>query len=219
MHLLSHEQNLEITVPGVTSAVAPPASTVGVDYIKHGMWHILTGWDHMLFMAALVLAAASISDLVKVVTAFTLAHTLTLTLSVLDIFRLPSSIVEPIIAASLVFVAVQNIVAPRASRGWTRLLLAFGFGLFHGLGFAGGLLEAMEGLSGVTITTAILAFSLGVELGHQCVVLPLFAALQIGRKFRVPRVPGAAPASWAVPPGSLLIACAGSYYFLAALMG
>ena len=144
------------------------------EYVHHGVMHILTGYDHLLFMAGLVLAATRLLDLVKVITAFTLAHSVTLALSVLNILRLPSHIVEPIIAASIVFIAAQNIFFPAQSRGWTRLLVAFGFGLFHGLGFAGGLLDAMEGLPGLAVATAIVAFSLGVEVGHQAVVLPLY---------------------------------------------
>ena len=82
-------------------------------------------------------------DLVKVVTAFTAAHTITLTLSVLGVVRLGEHVVEPMIAASIVFVAVQNVAWPRSSRGWGRIAVAFAFGLFHGLGFAGGLQEAI----------------------------------------------------------------------------
>ena len=182
------------------------------EYLYHGIMHILTGYDHLLFMAGLVLAVVSLHDLVKVVTAFTLAHTVTLTLSVLNIVRLPERIVEPMIAASIVFVAAQNIFWPAQSRGWTRLAVAFGFGLFHGLGFAGGLLDAMEGLPGLAVATAIVAFSIGVELGHQAVVLPLFFSLKTLRKnpamaarFPVPRYASAA------------VCFAGMYYLAAAL--
>ena len=116
------------------------------------------------------------------------------------------------IAASIVFVAAQNIFFPEQSRGWTRLLVAFGFGLFHGLGFAGGLLDAMEGLPGLAVATAIVAFSLGVEVGHQVVVLPLFFGLKSMRgnpdarsRFPVSRYASAA------------VCFAGMYYLVAAL--
>src|SRR6185369_4305874 len=121
-------------------------------------------------------------DLVKVVTAFTLAHSLTLTLCVLDIFRLPERVVEPMIALSIVFVAVENIFWPNRTKGWGRLGAAFFFGLFHGLGFAGGLLDAMESLGGGAVVVAIIAFSVGVEIGHQVVVLPFFGALRLLRR-------------------------------------
>jgi hydrogenase/urease accessory protein HupE len=182
------------------------------EYLRHGVMHILTGYDHLLFMAGLVLAVVSLLDLVKVVTAFTLAHTVTLTLSVLNIFRLPAHIVEPMIAASIVFVAAQNIFWPAQSRGWSRLAVAFGFGLFHGLGFAGGLLDAMVDLPGMAVATAIVAFSIGVELGHQVVVLPLFAGLKLWR------AKAAQPARFPVARlGSAAVCFAGMYYLVAAL--
>jgi hypothetical protein len=182
------------------------------DYAQYGIMHILKGYDHLLFMAVLMLAVTSLLDLVKVVTAFTLAHTVTLTLSVLNIVRLPSSIVEPVIAASIVIVAAQNIFFPSHSRGWTRLLVAFGFGLFHGLGFAGGLLDAMEGLPGLAVATAIVAFSIGVEIGHQAVVIPMFLGMKMlagdhdsKRRLAIQRYVSAA------------VSLAGIYYFIAAV--
>jgi hydrogenase/urease accessory protein HupE len=186
-------------------------------YLRHGIMHILTGYDHLLFMSALVLAAVSFVDLVKVVTAFTLAHTITLTLSVLNIVRLSSRIVEPMIAASIAVVALQNIFWPRTSRGWSRLLIAFGFGLFHGLGFAGGLLEAMAGLPGLAVATAITAFSIGVELGHQAVVLPIFGGLALGRRLVPPRDGRDPTRLYALRIGSTVICCAGMFYFVEAI--
>jgi hypothetical protein len=152
------------------------------DYVAHGVHHILGGYDHLLFISALVLAATTLWDLVKVVTAFTLAHTLTLTLAALNLVHLPEKLVEPLIAASIVFVAAQNVFWPHRSRGWLRLGAAFFFGLFHGLGFAGGLLDAMQGMRGAVVLLAIVSFSIGVELGHQFVVIPLFSAIKLARR-------------------------------------
>ncbi len=121
-------------------------------------------------------------EMVKVIAAFTVAHTITLALSVFAIVRLPSWIVEPVIALSIIFVAVENIVRPRNAHSRLRLGVAFGFGLIHGLGFAGGLLDAMQGLPRIGTWIALLAFSLGVEAGHQVVVLPLFGTLAVGRQ-------------------------------------
>ena len=104
--------------------------------------------------------ATASAPALKVVTAFTLAHTLTLTLAALNLVRLPERVVEPLIAASIVFVAVQNLFWPRRSRGWIRLGAAFFFGLFHGLGFAGGLLEAMQGMRGAVVLLAIMSSGL-----------------------------------------------------------
>lgn len=183
-----------------------------VTYTGHGIEHILTGYDHLLFVTALVLAAPALWDIIKVVTAFTVAHTLTLVLSVLHIVQLESRYVEPMIAASIVFVALQNIFWPGQRTGWRRLIVAFGFGLFHGLGFAGGLIDAMSGLPASGLGTALASFSLGVEIGHQIVVIPVFALLYWSRKrwgerFGVP----------VLRYGSAVIALGGAYYLYEAL--
>lgn len=178
------------------------------EYLHDGVMHILTGYDHLLFVSALVLATLSFWEMVKVIAAFTLAHTITLTLAVFfTALRLPSWIVEPIIAASIVFVAVENIAWPGRAHTRVRLAVAFGFGLIHGLGYAGGLLEAMEGLPALGTWIALGAFSIGVEVGHLLVVLPLFGLLALGRKklkegFARP----------VVRYGSVLISVAGTYY-------
>ena len=188
------------------------------EYAAYGVHHILSGYDHLLFIGALVLAAVSLWDLVKVVSAFTLAHTITLLLSALGVVSLPDWIVEPMIAGSIVFVALQNVLWPRQSRGWVRLGAAFFFGLFHGLGYAGGLIDAMQGMSGRTILLAIVAFSVGVEVGHQIVVLPLFGMLKLAR-----RAAHDEPAARdrfslrALRYGSAVICVAGLYYFVAAV--
>jgi hypothetical protein len=174
--------------PLVYECFQDPKSAAGTDsqfdrteaamrFLRHGITHILTGYDHLLFVGALVLAVASLWDLIKVISAFTLAHSISLAVSTLDLFRLPEEIVEPMIAASIVVVAAQNVFWPARSRGQDRLLIAFLFGLFHGLGFAGGLLEAMSDLNVTGAAVAIGAFSTGVEIGHQVVVLPAFLGL------------------------------------------
>jgi hypothetical protein len=166
-------------------------------YCIHGINHILgeptgpgifprsdIGFDHLLFVSALVLGAKSLWDLLKVVTAFTVAHTITLTLAATRMVQLHEHIAEPLIAFSIVFVAVQNVFWPGSSRGKLRFAAAFFFGLFHGLGFAGGLLDTMQQMHGATIALAIIAFSIGVELGHQFVVIPLFVLFKIARETR-----------------------------------
>jgi hypothetical protein len=171
----------------------------------------------LLFVIALVLAAVSFWDLVKVVTVFTLSHSLTLALSALNIVRLDSSIVEPMIAASIVFVALQNAFFPEGSRGWVRLSAAFFFGLFHGLGFAGGCLEAMEGMQSTTIMLAIAAFSLGVEIGHQVVVLPVFGLLTLLRRAQKSPEKVETFNRVSLKYGSLMISAAGLFYLVTAL--
>ena len=187
------------------------------DYFRHGLLHILTGYDHLLFVTALVLSVRNLWELAKVITAFTLAHSITLALSAFDLFRLPSPLVEPVIAASIIFVAVQNVFWPERTRDWTRLAVAFFFGLFHGLGFAGGLLEAMQGMSSNALVFAILGFSAGVEVGHQVVVLPTFCALKLARGWRRVGANREARASLISRWGSAAISLAGMVYLGAAL--
>src|SRR5919197_4596408 len=203
--LLTSREPLVLDVSGLVNGPAAriDKARMAKEYIRHGIMHILSGYDHLLFIAALALAVATLWDLVRVVSAFTLAHSITLTLSVLNIVRLPSNVVEPMIAASIVFVALQNVIFPEKSRGAGRLLVAFFFGLFHGLGFAGGLLAAMEGMAGVAVGLAILAFSLGVEIGHQLIVLPIFGALQAARR--------AAPPAAGIPRRALRYGSAGIF--------
>ncbi len=184
------------------------------EYLRHGVMHILTGYDHLLFVAALVIATVSFWEMVKVIAAFTLAHTLTLALSVIDVFRLPSAIVEPVIALSLVFVALENVFWPQRAHSRLRLAVAFGFGLVHGLGFAGGLLDAMAGLPSIGIWIALAAFSLGVEIGHQLVVLPLFGLLAVSRRKLRDGIHAIT-----LRYGSAAISCCGAYYLVVALHG
>jgi hydrogenase/urease accessory protein HupE len=194
--------------------------SVARSFAVHGFEHIISGYDHLLFVAALVLAATQLWDLIKVVTAFAVAHTLTLTLSVLDLVRLPSSIVEPVIAASIVFIALQNVIFPRQSRGAARLAIAFGFGLFHGLGFAGGLLEAMEGMPAINLAVALLAFTLGVEVAHQVLIVPLYFLLKPLRRSAADAPPDVVPrAALSLRLASLAISLAGAFYLVQALRG
>ena len=183
----------------------------------HGVRHILTGYDHLLFLSALVLAATTIWDLVKVVTAFTLAHSITLTLAALNLVHLPAGIVEPLIAASIVFVALQNIFWPGHAHGRNRLAVAFFFGLFHGLGFAGGLLDLMHQMPRGTVLLAILGFSIGVEAGNQMVVLPLFGFGKAVRHSQRDAKKRASASLALQKVGSAGVAVAGVYYLSLAL--
>jgi hydrogenase/urease accessory protein HupE len=187
------------------------------DYLHHGVRHILEGYDHLLFISALVLATRRLWDLLKVVTAFTIAHTITLALAALNLIHLNARIVEPMIAASIVFVALQNVFWPRTARGWGRMGAAFFFGLFHGLGFAGGLLDAMREMPVSSTLVAILAFSIGVELGHQMIVVPLFAALKLARRTRSDQEAKERLSLVAQRVGSAAVSLAGMFYLFVAL--
>ena len=161
-----------------------------------------------------MLAAATLGDLIKVVVAFTLAHAITLTLCALRLLRVREEIVEPLIAASIVVVALQNLLFPASSRRSPRLVVAFLFGLLHGCGFASGALQAMRDLPAAGIGLAVAAFSLGVELGHQVVVIPTFMLLNRIRERASPRAVRRLRRI-----GSATIAVAGALYFWSALRG
>ena len=219
--LLTSRQPLVFAVEGRSAAasVAPRLYRWQVlrDYFHHGLLHILTGYDHLLFVTALVLSVRSLWELAKVITAFTLAHSITLALSAFDLFRLPPLVVEPVIAGSIIFVALQNTFWPERTRGWTRLAVAFFFGLFHGLGFAGGLLDVMQGLSSRALLLAIVGFSAGVEAGHQVVVLPTYCALKLLRGWRHDSTQSEARTLLISRWGSAAISLAGMVYLAAAL--
>ncbi len=136
-------------------------------FLRLGFAHILPfGFDHVLFVAGLVLFSSRFKPLLAQISAFTAAHTLTLALSSQGFVQLPSRLVETLIGLSILYVGVENLA--RTAPHWTRLLLVFGFGLVHGLGFASGLREL--GWPEGQRLLALLAFNLGVELGQLAVV-------------------------------------------------
>lgn len=153
-------------------------STFGA-YLHEGVEHILIGYDHLLFVVALILPGGTIMSLLGVITAFTVAHSITLAMSVLGIVTLPGWIVEPVIALSIAYVAFENLYITKAlSRRWG---VSFLFGLVHGFGFAGALAEV--GVPAGSVASALIGFNLGVEMGQALVVaiaLPLLVGL---RKF------------------------------------
>jgi hydrogenase/urease accessory protein HupE len=176
--------------PAQPSALIPAAQTVwGVArvYIQLGIRHILSGIDHLLFILALLIITRGGWKLVKTVTAFTIAHSSTLSLAALGFVHIPQRPVEAVIALSIVFVA-SEIVHTRAGRpGLTARapwLVAFTFGLMHGLGFAGGLSEA--GLPVGHIPTALVFFSAGVETGHFLFIGSVLSLIAFMRRIRIP---------------------------------
>jgi len=205
--------------PTVASAQATtniPIIRTAWEYLRHGVEHILSGPDHLLFVTALVLAATNFWELVKVVAAFTAAHTLTLALSTLHLVHLSERIVEPMIATSIIVTALQNVFLPRSSHGWSRLLIAFGFGLFHGLGFAGGLQDALADLPALGLWLGLIFFSVGVEIGHQFVILPAFFFLRWIKSSKHAG-PSGILAQRLTRYGSLAVACGGIYFLVQVL--
>jgi hypothetical protein len=175
------------------------------NYLVIGFEHIVPkGADHILFVVGLYLLSPSWRVLLWQVTAFTLAHTITLALSTLGLVQIPSTIVEPLIAASIVYVCVENLFHQRLTR-W-RPLVVFGFGLLHGLGFASVLTDI--GLSPGHFITGLIAFNLGVELGQLTVLAACFMLIGLWFRHR----------PWyrrvIAIPASLAIAFVGSYWLL-----
>ncbi len=164
---------LTADTPTATILAEPDTAQVLRDYFVIGAEHILFGWDHLLFVIALVLLVRKAWPVVKAATAFTIAHSITLVATTLGYAGLPSRPVEALIALSIVFLAVEVALVLRDPdrQTFTRRfpwLVAFGFGLFHGFGFAGALSDI--GLPQGEIATALLAFNLGVEAGQLLVI-------------------------------------------------
>ena len=144
------------------------------EFFFMGIEHILTGYDHLLFLFGLLIAMSKLRATVGVITCFTLAHSTTLALAAFDVVRIPGHIVEPLIAATIIYVGVENLLRSDGATGRWRLTLIFG--VIHGLGFATELKERLAGVTGAKIVMPLLSFNLGVELGQISVaalVLPL----------------------------------------------
>ncbi len=145
---------------------------VFANYTVIGFQHILPkGLDHILFVVGLFLLSMRLGPLFWQITSFTIAHSVTLALGILGIIQIPASIVEPLIALSIVYVCVENMLSDKLHK-W-RTVVIFSFGLLHGLGFASVLSEI--GLSTTYFVTGLVAFNLGLELGQLAVILFCFA--------------------------------------------
>lgn len=153
-----------------------------VEYVKEGVWHIWIGFDHILFLVSLLLPAVLVREgnqwrpvasfrpacrsVLKIVTVFTIAHSITLWLAVMEYVTLPGALVEATIAFSIIVTAVNNCYPLFRLQGWT---IAFVFGLIHGFGFANVLVDL--GLSNVALAVSLFGFNVGVELGQLAIVL------------------------------------------------
>ncbi|ABI39023.1 hypothetical protein Shewmr4_1950 [Shewanella sp. MR-4] len=191
--------------PRENSVVIPEVQTgwqLVYSYTRLGVEHILEGWDHLAFVAALMLIVSGWPMLFKTITAFTLAHSITLALATLEYLTLPPPPVEALIALSIVFIASEAVHLRQgrqtlASR-WP-WILAFTFGLLHGFGFAGALKEI--GLPQSDVPMALLFFNVGVELGQLMFISAILALVSLYRK--VARVPKRAPIFTAYCLGAL----------------
>ncbi len=198
--LTTDHARAEIYSDGPAGALA-----VFLTFLRAGTHHIFIGPDHILFIVGLLLLGGGVGRVLKVATAFTFAHSITLAVAALGWFTAPGWLVEPLIALSIVYVGVENVRSRPGRRDW-RTRAAFCFGLVHGFGFASVLHEV--GLPRHAIGWSLLAFNLGVELGQAgivVVVTPLVAAL---RKYWPRVAPRAiATCSWA-------IIAAGTFWFM-----
>jgi hydrogenase/urease accessory protein HupE len=156
-------------------------------YVVHGVEHILLGVDHLLFVLALILIVPSRRVLLVTITAFTLAHSITLALATLGVVHVPGPPVEAAIALSILLLAVEILHAQRGQPGLTAQwpwVVAFSFGLLHGFGFAGALTAV--GLPQGDVPLALLAFNAGVELGQLAFIAAALAALRLARRIELP---------------------------------
>ena len=205
--LLSADQDvIDVDMPQRLAEENPRARTSSFrDFFVMGVEHILTGYDHLLFLFGLLIAMSQFRATVWVITCFTLAHSTTLALAAFDVVRISGHLVEPLVAATIVYVGVENLLRSEGPTGRWRLTLIFG--LVHGLGFATDLKEKLAGVIGAEITVPLLSFNLGVELGQMAVaalVLPLIWWLRSEPAF-VRR---------SVPVCSSLVALGGAWWLL-----
>ncbi len=209
--LTAGEPSLGFPLAAMNASAAPPEapaeepSTFGA-FLKLGVEHIWTGYDHLLFLFGLLVVCIRFRSSVAIISCFTLAHSLTLALATLDLVNLPSRYTEPLIAASIVYVGVENLVR-RGAEPRGRCALTFLFGLIHGFGFASVLRELGVGQGGHGLAMPLFSFNLGVELGQiaiAAVVLPIIWQLRKNEKFL----------RRGVPALSVIVALAGLYWLL-----
>jgi hypothetical protein len=221
LKLANGDQHSIILRPKSPSFVIPERATkaaVAWTYVKMGVTHIFGGIDHLLFVLALVVIVPNRWMLLKTITAFTVAHSITLALATLGFVHVPPGPTEAIIALSIVFLAVEIIHSRQGKFSLTERypwIVAMTFGLFHGLGFAGALSEV--GLPQHEIPLALLMFNVGVELGQIAFVLVVLAALALFR-FACAKIPAIAPVSrWQLVP--YVIGCVAAFWTIERTMG
>ena len=155
------------------SASNAPVPPLVLQFVWLGMNHIFIGYDHILFLLGLIVIGGSFRNLIKIVTAFTLAHSLTLVLAALQIVLLPTRLVESVIALSIVYIAVENFFVKDSDQRW---LITFIFGLMHGFGFASVLTEL--GLPRSALAVSLVSFNVGVEIGQIAIISLVFPVVQ-----------------------------------------
>jgi hydrogenase/urease accessory protein HupE len=191
------------------SGGVPSNFRVARHFLAAGVEHIFFGYDHIAFLIAIILWTSRLWPVVKAVTAFTFAHSITLSLAALDVARIPSAIIEPAIAASVIYVAVENFTTREAGKRWRETFL---FGLLHGFGFASALEEL--GLPKVKLIAALAAFNCGVEIGQVLIVATAFGLLSAVDRWQISGASGPVRNPALVHAVSFAIVLLGSYWFV-----
>lgn len=197
----AHTADFDLT----TSAAESASKTGFMAFLELGIEHIVTGYDHLLFLFCLLVVTRNFWPAAKIITCFTIAHSITLGLAGANLVDIPGSIIEPFIAATIIYVGLENLLRKGEPKG--RALLTFVFGLVHGFGFAGVLreLDITSGESGILLP--LFSFNLGVEVGQLSIaalVLPLLWWLH-----KKPAID-----KWLMPVGSSLACLAGAYWLV-----
>ncbi|MDR3456562.1 MAG: HupE/UreJ family protein [Verrucomicrobiae bacterium] len=201
------EKMLDAGHDAMTLPLAAPVETAVVqhsfkEFLSLGVEHIATGYDHQLFLLGLLLVGGTWRSALKIITSFTVAHSITLALTALNVIHLPSKFVEPMIAASIVYVGLENLLRRKMENRW---MLTFCFGLIHGCGFASALQDLGVGANGTPILVPLVSFNLGVEAGQLVIaslVLPVIWKCQASPAFA---------RRW-VPAGSAVVVLLGGYW-------
>jgi len=199
---------LTLPAPGLRREGSPkvqPRVSTFTDFLKLGVEHIWTGYDHILFLLALLIVCRDFKSALQVVTFFTVAHSITLAFATLNLVSVSSRVTEPAIAASIVYVGVENFVRREGPKG--RWLITFLFGLIHGLGFASVLRDLGVASSTTGVAVPLVAFNLGVEMGQiviAAILLPIIWKLQSWKAFL----------QWGVPACSAAVTAAGGYWLV-----
>lgn len=181
-----------------------PASVIK-EFIPAGIYHIFTGPDHVLFIVGLLLMGGSLPRLLSIVTAFTVAHSITLSLAALSVINPSPRVIEPAIALSIIYVGIDNLMVGKTGRD-VRAWIAFFFGFVHGFGFAGVLREF--GLPREALGWSLFSFNFGVEIGQACIVVVAAFLLAAIRK------QSEAASRRVVLVGSVCVSLAGTYWFI-----
>jgi hydrogenase/urease accessory protein HupE len=204
--LSANSDSITIELDAANPPPEPPrAANTFADFLWLGVKHIWTGYDHLLFLFGLLIVTRDFRSAVKIITCFTVAHSITLAVATLGLVQIQSRFVEPMIAASIVYVGIENILRHGDPKG--RWLLTFAFGLIHGFGFASVLRELGVGENGRSIILPLLSFNLGVELGQVAIAslaLPVIWKLRAHPRF---------VRQW-VPVCSVVVALLGAYWFV-----